>query len=388
VHWPAFWYRNFIRPVDLKLVMDPYGQFNLAGWSYTRASIGTYVDAGGLVQTAAANIPRTEYLLGVPLGLLLEAATINRVLWNRDLTNGAWTPTTMTAALNQIGADGVVNSATLLTATGANATILQAIVHGNANCVGSAYIRRSVGAGEIDMTIDGGATWTALTLTSGYVRLSIPAQLIANLSVGFRIVTSGDAIVVDYVQAEDGTSANPARTSAIATTTAAVLRNSDSLTKTYAAPIVLPATALIRYVDRGAQVQGCGLFEIGLFATLPSWVGYCPSSTIIRAGYKNEPGVFVTSDAGNPSSIVSGDAITLRSVLRGDGSIQGSYSRNYGVEASGARSAANAVPASKVWGGSTIKINESDTGAPVGRMILQQFAIQPGELSLIQMLSR
>lgn len=51
----------------------------------------------------------------------------NWCLQNRDWTNAVWTKVTTTAARTQVGADGKVNSATLLTATSAAATVLQTI---------------------------------------------------------------------------------------------------------------------------------------------------------------------------------------------------------------------------------------------------------------------
>jgi hypothetical protein len=56
--------------------------------------------------------------------------------------------------------------------------------------------------------------------------VTIPVQTLANPTVGFRIVTSGDAIAVDFVQNETGTGAS----SEIATTTAAVTRAADEAT--------------------------------------------------------------------------------------------------------------------------------------------------------------
>ena len=60
-------------------------------------------------------------------GLLIEETRTNVVLHNRDLTNAAWVKTNMTAVKDQTGVDGVANSASKITATAANATVLQTI---------------------------------------------------------------------------------------------------------------------------------------------------------------------------------------------------------------------------------------------------------------------
>jgi hypothetical protein len=90
----------------------------------------------------------------------------------------------------------------------------------------TAYVKRITGSGTVEMTMDNGSTWTAITVTAGWTRVSIPTQTLANPTVGFRIVTSGDAIAVDYVDNENGTFA----TSSLATTSASTNRNADVVT--------------------------------------------------------------------------------------------------------------------------------------------------------------
>lgn len=135
-----------------------------------------------------------------------------------------WVRTTMSAARTQTGADGIANKATLLTATAGNATLLQAITLASSSRRGSAYVKRITGSGTVEMTTNGGSTWVALTLSAAtYIRLPITAATVTNPSVGFRIVTNGDAIAVDYFQNETG----PDVSSAIETLTVAVTRAAD-----------------------------------------------------------------------------------------------------------------------------------------------------------------
>ena len=163
------------------------------------------------------------------LGFRREAAATNNLLHSRDLGNAAWsTKTNITAAKTATGLDGIANTATTLTATAADAIILQPITLASADRCASAYVKRRTGTGTISFTQDGGSTWTDITAqinSSTWSRVQITSTL-ANPSVGFKISTSGDAIDVDCVQNEAGAVA----TSPIVTTTSTVSRNGDSLT--------------------------------------------------------------------------------------------------------------------------------------------------------------
>lgn len=161
-------------------------------------------------------------------GYLTEGAATNNLLWNRDLTNAAWTKSNMTTALTATGIDGQANAASVLTATAGNATCLQPRTLASAVRSFSAFVRRKIGTGTISITRDGGTTWTDITLllnTASYVRVSIENSTVLNPSCGFRITTSADAIEVDYCQDEAGyVFSNP-----ILTTTATATRNQDFL---------------------------------------------------------------------------------------------------------------------------------------------------------------
>lgn len=201
------------------------GGANFPGFAITRASTATYFDPNGLLQTASSGTPRFSYdpVTLASLGILVEAAGTNVILWNRDLTNAAWTKSNITAAKDQVGIDGAANSASSITATAGNGTCLQAITLGSSVRQQSAWVKRLTGSGTVEMTTDNGTTWTAVTVTASWTRVTIPVQTLANPTVGFRIVTSGDAIAVDFSQNETGAGAS----SPIETTTASVTRSAD-----------------------------------------------------------------------------------------------------------------------------------------------------------------
>ena len=189
----------------------------------TRSTSQTYFDAAGVLQTAGVNEFPREYdpITGDCVGRGFFAASTNIALYSRDFTNAAWVKTNVTAALDQVGIDGTANSASKLTATAGNGTALQTVTSTSAVRISTCYVKRVTGTGTIEMTNDNGTTWTAVTVTAGWTRVQPPNITNANPTFGFRIVTNGDAIAVDYfhhVRAEELPSP------AILTTSAAVTR--------------------------------------------------------------------------------------------------------------------------------------------------------------------
>lgn len=225
--------------IPAPLVFDFVGQrsYVLGQWgrpenflTVSSSANGWYLTPSGLWVNAAANTLRYQASSSTlaALGVLPEEARTNVCLWNRDLTNGAWVAVNVTAAKTQVGIDGVTNSASSITSTAGNGTILQTIVLASSARMQSAFVKRITGTGTVNMTTDGGLTWTAITVTSAFTQVTVPTQTLANPIVGFQIVTSGDAIAVDMVQNENGTFV----TSPIATTTASVARTAEAISMT------------------------------------------------------------------------------------------------------------------------------------------------------------
>ena len=200
---------------------------------FTGGAQSYYRGSNGLLVASVLNTPRIEYDQGGNvLGFLSEAARTNQILQSRDQTNAAWVKTTMTAAQTQTGADGVANSASLLTATGANATSLQTIVQAAVSSTVSFDIKRVTGSGVIGICQDG-VTFTdvtAQTNSSTYSRVTLVASQL-NPILGIRLVTSGDAIAVDFAGFEAGAFAS----SRIPTTAAPIARTADVSTRTLGA---------------------------------------------------------------------------------------------------------------------------------------------------------
>ncbi len=90
-----------------------------AGGSFTRASIGTYYDSAGVLQTAASGAVRFDYdpVTHAPRGLLVEDARTNLLKYSADFTAANWSKTSasMTGAAG-VAPDGTT-TASLLTAS-------------------------------------------------------------------------------------------------------------------------------------------------------------------------------------------------------------------------------------------------------------------------------
>lgn len=142
----------------------------------------------------------------------------------RGMNDAAWVKTTMTAALTSTGADGLPTSATRLTATAGNATVIQTLVAAATSRTYSVWLRAVSVTGNIEITQDG-ATWTnvaPLLNTVTYTQVSLNATQL-NASFGIRIVNNGNSVDADF----NGFEAGAVGTSPIAT--AGGTRAADSL---------------------------------------------------------------------------------------------------------------------------------------------------------------
>ena len=173
---------------------------------YTRLSSGLW----GLV---SANQPRSMYsAAGVYLGYWAEGARADVLgttdAIRRDMSDAGWVVSNMTKGTTT-GIDGTASAAATMTATAGNATVLFTTVLGAAVRTFSAWVSRVTGTGTVNITGDNGSTWTPIVLTATPTQFQFTTASAANPVVGFRVVTSGDAIKVDFNTLEQTTFANP-----------------------------------------------------------------------------------------------------------------------------------------------------------------------------------
>lgn len=192
-----------------------------------------------------------------PFGYRSQGARTNVALHNRDFTDVVWVKTTMTAAKDETGIDDVANSASSLLATAGNATALQGFTIASTAQVTSFWLKRLVGSGTINITLDNGVTFTPVVLTSEFERFFVTATL-ANPTIGIQIVTSGDKIAVDYSQLEAATFPS----SEIETTASSEIRNTDALTYDDASNILDAQGTAFASVSSEWSVAGADSFAL------------------------------------------------------------------------------------------------------------------------------
>lgn len=165
------------------------------------------INRSGNLYFPASGEARYEYVNGACVGLRMSSGATNYLA--NTLTFGTsgqtwnWVQTNMTGAgtLNAIGPDGATSAVTL-TATGANATILQ-----NRGALGvagirrfSVWLRRVSGEGDIELTYNPAGGYTKVTVTSSWTRFSISASS-GSANSGIRIA-SGNVIEAAFPMVE------------------------------------------------------------------------------------------------------------------------------------------------------------------------------------------
>jgi len=201
--------------------------------TFTRATTAWTKLSSGLWTSVASGTARSFYTglntaVGAYAGFLAEGQRTNSCLQARDLST-TWTATTATLVKDQVGIDGVTNSASSLLSTAGNGQATQAIVLASAAKTFSVFIKRITGTGTVQISLDNFVTNTDVTasINSTTYTLVQMTQTLANPTVGIRLVTSGDKVAVDMAQLEDSASIASSPTP---TTTVAVTRNLDVLT--------------------------------------------------------------------------------------------------------------------------------------------------------------
>lgn len=175
-----------------------------------RASQAGYFNSAGILKFALNDEPRPWHNHTAPFthrGIMLEDARTIRITKNRDMTDAAWTAANMTVAKDAVGLDGVVNSASTLTASAANGTVTQSPTLGSLERTYSTWVKRVTGSGTVEISDDdfvaSTVDITASINSSTFSKVEITSTR-ANPIIGIRVVTSGDAIEVDFNQLEDG----------------------------------------------------------------------------------------------------------------------------------------------------------------------------------------
>lgn len=147
-------------------------------FALTRAGPATYIDASGVLQTAAADVLRFDHRGGVKAALI-EAGATNAWTYSQDMTNAAWTKNRTTVTADAVSAPDSTATADLLvedTATGTHGvTRSRAFTSGVpvawslfAKAGGRSEIRvRLTGTGATTQTVSINLTTGAVAVVSG-----------------------------------------------------------------------------------------------------------------------------------------------------------------------------------------------------------------------------
>lgn len=166
-------------------------------WEIVSGGTGTFSDSTIADPTFTPD-SAGSYVLRLTVTPADAAATSDVATVTSLAADGVWTAVNMDTALDAEGLDGTPNTATTLTATAANATVIaDAITLPSGNHISRWFVKRKTGTGPVNITIDGGSTWTKLAPFSSTVfRERYIEDVLADPSIGIQIETSGDEVIV------------------------------------------------------------------------------------------------------------------------------------------------------------------------------------------------
>lgn len=129
----------------------------------------------------------------------------------RDFSHANWNKTNGSITAGSIVLiDGTtVADKNTFTASATNATIIKTQYTSAAGVhAGGIFIKRKTGTGAIEVTVDNGVTWVAVTSQvagdSGWHLCETTLPTVANPELGVRLVTDTDAVYLDWAQLDDG----------------------------------------------------------------------------------------------------------------------------------------------------------------------------------------
>ena len=347
-------------------------QIRLLGASGTAAStftieisslqiqIGTTISPAFIPNTstsAAYYAPRFDYdpTTLASKGLLIEGAATNLLNFSESFattggTNNNWANTNLTRTSTNNTSPRNDDTALRLTASAANGTIISSAAIGtSAARTLSVWLRRVTGTGNIQYTLDNGSTYTTQAITAVWVRYTF-ATTTAAQRVGFRVVTSADAIEIWGVQLEDGTAAS----SYIPTVASQLTRSADLalMTSTNFSSWYTGGTTGTFFVDWHGGVRGITSTVRTVISTSDQTTKHLHLQQVSAAG------ALKVADFGAAHSVSTANTITSGAQTKGAFNFVGSTSTvnlclNGGTVATSTAIAFSVAPTWLVLGGTS-----------------------------------
>ena len=336
---------------------------NLTGKSITlknpQANIGSTAQdyTPNTLTDTAYYAPRFDYepTTLASKGLLIEGAATNLLNFSESFattggTNNNWADTNLTRTSTNNTSPRNDATALRLTASAANGTIISSAAIGtSAERTLSVWLRRVTGTGNIQYTLDNGSTYTTQAITAVWVRYTF-ATTTAAQRVGFRIVTSADAIEIWGVQLEDGTAAS----SYIPTVASQLTRSADLalMTSTNFSSWYTGGTTGTFFVDWHGGVRG-------ITSTIRTVISTNDQTTKhLHLQQASAAGVLKVADFGAAHSVSTANTITSGARTKGAFNFVGSTSTvnlclNGGTVATSTAIAFSVAPTWLVLGGSS-----------------------------------
>lgn len=262
------------------------------------------------------------------------------LLQARDQSQAVWTKSAnMSALKNQAGADGAANAATSLTSSAALQTSSQAVTLASSNVVFSADIKRLVGTGTLEMSIDG-AAFTDITAQVGigaYAQCFIFQLAVTNPVFTFRIGTSGDSFAVDFANhtvPANSINAPPTYRYAVGAATLFTSQSRPSAAVADALPRSLITTAQGAF---GFYWQGKSTRATGAFVITGSTNVFCNVLSSGAGGavkFSDGPGSSTTADSVWKTGF--GNTNKVAGYVKADGTIKCAANGNLGSAGTGA----------------------------------------------------
>jgi hypothetical protein len=238
--------------------MNSTADLTAAGFTFTRSSSATYINASGLLVVAGSNVARFDYdptNVGTPRGLLIEGSATNLICHSETFASsgGSNNWTTSSATLGSLifeDPEGTFTAPSLF-ASASNGTLLNNAGLSSAQRTFSIWLKRVNGTGNVQLTLDN-STWTTVTITPNWARYQITATSTGH--VGIRLQTSGDGVHIFGAQLETGSAAS----SYIVTGTSTGNRAADECQLLNLTTMGFNANAGTIYIDVGSRLNSSG----------------------------------------------------------------------------------------------------------------------------------